>query len=294
MRLYQLLLTENACYRAGRTIAPKGVMVHSTGVNNPNLRRYVGPDDGFLGMNANRNHWNTYHPDGREVCVHAFIGKLKDGGIATYQTLPWNHRGWHAGGSANSTHIGFEICEDGLKDAGYFEKVYREAAELTALLCKMYGLDPMADGVVIDHREGYRRGIASNHGDVAHWFSKHGKTMDDFRREVKALLGETDSLKQFIREVQSACGAVVDGIVGPETISKTVTVSAYKNRRHKVVAAVQKRLCELGYRQVGEADGIAGPKFTAAVIAFQKDHGCVADGEITARNKTWKKLLAFS
>ena len=84
------------------------------------LRRYVGPDDGLLGVNQYNNHWNQDRPDGKQVCVHAFIGKLKDGSIATYQTLPWDHRGWHAGGSANDTHIGFEICEDGLTDATYF------------------------------------------------------------------------------------------------------------------------------------------------------------------------------
>lgn len=98
MNLHKLILTENACYKAGRTITVKGIMVHSTGANNPNLKRYVGPNDGLLGENQYGNHWNTYHPGGREVCVHAFIGKLADGTIATYQTLPWNHRGWHAGG----------------------------------------------------------------------------------------------------------------------------------------------------------------------------------------------------
>ena len=110
MNLHKLLLTQNACYLAGQTIVPKGIMVHSTGCNNPWLRRYVGPDDGLLGVNGNSNHWNTYHPDGRAVCVHGFIGKLADGTIATYQTLPWNCRGWHAGGVANNTHISFEIC----------------------------------------------------------------------------------------------------------------------------------------------------------------------------------------
>ncbi len=181
MNLHTLYLTENDCYKAGRTITPKGVMVHSTGANNPNLKRYVGPDDGLLGNNANNNHWNR---SGLDVCVHAFIGKLKDGSIATYQTLPWNWRGWHAGGAANNTHISFEICEDDLTSADYFEKVYREAVELTAYLCKQYGLDPLADGVVICHSEGYRRGIASGHADVEHWFPKFGKTMDDFRADV--------------------------------------------------------------------------------------------------------------
>ena len=185
MNLHQLILTENACYKANRKITVKGIMVHSTGANNPWLKRYSGPDDGLLGKNKYNNHWNTYHPGGREVCVHGFIGKLNDGTIATYQTLPWNHRGWHAGGSANNTHIGFEICEDGLTDSTYFKAVYHEAVELCAYLCKQYGL---TEKDIICHSEGRKQGIASNHGDVMHWFPKHGKSMDTFRADVKALL----------------------------------------------------------------------------------------------------------
>ena len=101
------------------------------------------------------------------------------------------------------------------------------------------------------------------------------------------------SQKQFVKDVQKACGAGVDGIAGPETLSKTVTLSAERNSKHKAVKAVQKRLAALGYKQVGEADGIAGPKFTSAVKAFQKDNDCWVDGEITAGNKTWKKLLGM-
>lgn len=186
MNLRKLIFTNNDCYKAGKKIVVKGIMVHSTGANNPNLRRYVGPDDGLLGKNTNNNHWNQKMD--RQVCVHGFIGKLADGSIATYQTLPWDHRGWHAGGAANNTHIGFEICEDGLTDVAYFNKVYKEAVELCAYLCEMYNLDPIGDGVIIGHYEGYKRGIASNHGDPKNWFPKHGKSMDTFRADVKALL----------------------------------------------------------------------------------------------------------
>lgn len=104
---------------------------------------------------------------------------------------------------------------------------------------------------------------------------------------------EKYTLKEFIRDVQGACGAAVDGIAGPETISKTVTLSAHKNSRHAAVKFVQQRLYELGYVEVGEADGIAGPKFTSAILHFQQDNSCVMDGEITAGNKTWKKLLGM-
>ncbi len=194
MNLHTLIFTENACYKAGRKIIPQGIVVHSTGANNPNLKRYVGPDDGLLGVNQYANHWNQEMD--RSVCVHGFIGKLADGTIATYQTLPWDHRGWHAGsgknGSANNTHISFEICEDGLTDGEYFAKVYAEAVQLCAYLCKMFGFDPLADGVILDHKEAAERGLASNHGDVAHWFGRFGKSMDNLRADVAALMASEE------------------------------------------------------------------------------------------------------
>ncbi|MEA4932342.1 MAG: N-acetylmuramoyl-L-alanine amidase [Lawsonibacter sp.] len=180
MNLHTCLLTNNDCYRVGKTIVPRGVMIHSTGADNPRLSRYVAPNDGLLGEPALR-HWNQ---SGVGACPHAFLGKLADGSVAVYQTLPWTMRGWHCGRSGNDTHISFEICEDGLTDDAYFSAVYREAVELTAFLCKTYGLNPLDDGILLCHAEGYQRGIASNHGDVMHWFPKLGKSMDDFRADV--------------------------------------------------------------------------------------------------------------
>lgn len=102
------------------------------------------------------------------------------------------------------------------------------------------------------------------------------------------------TLEQFVRDIQAATGAAVDGEAGPETLGKTVTLSRYRNRRHKAVKPVQKRLYALGYTVVGEADGVAGVLFQKAVKAFQRDNGCVTDGEITKKNKTWKKLLGMA
>ena len=162
---------KNKCYQAGVPLTPQGLMLHSIGTPQPSaavLARY----------------YNQYQPGGLSVCVHAFV--QADGTV--YQTLPWEVQAWHCGRSGNRTHLAFEICEDGLDDRAYFTAVYREAVELTAYLCRRFGLDPLADGVVLDHAEGNRRGIASAHGDVAHWFPRFGKTMDDFRRETAALL----------------------------------------------------------------------------------------------------------
>ena len=86
-----------------------------------------------------------------------------------------------------------------MEDPQYFAAVYRVAVELTTMLCREFDLDPLADGVVICHAEGYRRGIASNHADVLHWFSRHGKSMDDFRTDVVRELegGEVVTQEQF-------------------------------------------------------------------------------------------------
>lgn len=202
MENVKCLLIANDCYKSGRTIVPRGVMVHSTGADNPKVKRYVQPAEGqenaeellkALGVNQNGNDWNR---PGVKKCVHAFIGLLEGGTVAVVQTLPWTTRGWHCGsgkeGSANNTHVAFEICEDGLEDPVYFGKVYNAAVELTAALCREFGLDPMADGVVIDHAEGSRRGLASAHADVGPWFEKQGKTMEEFRRDVKTLMEDED------------------------------------------------------------------------------------------------------
>ena len=245
MNLHKLLLTNNACYKAGKTITPRGIMVHSTGANNPNLKRYVGPDDGLLGKNQYNNHWNTDKPGGRQVCPHAFIGKLADGTIAAYQTLPWNMRGWHCGsgaqGSGNDTHISFEICEDNLTDAAYFNAVYKEAVELCAYLCKQYGIRPERP-YLICHSEGHKLGIASNHGDVMHWFPKHGKSMDTFRAEVKRLLenGSGTSSSSTAKSVDELAWEVIRGNWGNgETRRQKLTAAGYD------YAAVQARVNEI-------------------------------------------------
>lgn len=97
---------------------------------------------------------------------------------------------------------------------------------------------------------------------------------------------------QFIKDIQKSINAKVDGVAGSETLSKTVTVSAEKNRTHAVVRYIQKYLNALGY-DCGTVDGIAGSKFKKAVEKYQRAKGCIADGEVTARKKTWKKLLGM-
>lgn len=188
MKLVQSIMTKNPCYTAGRKITVKGLMLHSVGCPQPNASVFI-------------KNWNT--PSYGTACVHGFI----DGNDGTvYQTLPWNHRGWHCAsgpkGSGNNTHIGVEMCEPAsIRYTGgssftcsnlsaartSVKKTYEAAVELFAYLCKLYGLNPTADGVIISHREGHARGIASNHGDPEHLWNGIGMgyTMNTFRKDVK-------------------------------------------------------------------------------------------------------------
>lgn len=113
-------------------------------------------------------------------------------------------------------------------------------------------------------------------------------------KPVEIVSTSTYSNAAFVRDIQKAFGATVDGIAGPETLNSTITLSAILNRKHEAIRAVQRRLATLGYTSVGKVDGIAGVKFTKAVKEFQKNNGCEVDGEITARGKTWKKLLGLA
>ena len=105
---------------------------------------------------------------------------------------------------------------------------------------------------------------------------------------------ETYPLEEFVRDIQKACGAAADGIPGAETLSKTVTLSAKVDATHPAVKAVQARLWALGYQEVGEADGEAGPKFVSALAHFQQDNDCAPTGIMEAWGKTWQKLLGLA
>ena len=188
MKIIESFLTNNPCYKKGKKIKPKGAMLHSVGCPQSDAMVFV-------------KNWNkeTYN----RACVHAFI----DGNTGeVYQTLPWDVKGWHCSsgskGSGNNTHIGVEMCEPDCIDyvkGSFFsckdveraseiaKRTYASAVELFAFLCKEFDWDPLEDGVILGHAEGYKRGIASNHGDPEHMWEQLdlGYTMDTFRKDVK-------------------------------------------------------------------------------------------------------------
>lgn len=276
MQIRKLIMTKNPCYISGRKIKPSGIVVHSTGANNSYIKRYVGPDDGILGVNKYGNHWNKASAT---KCVHAFIGKVDDGSVAVYQTLPWDYRCWGVGsgkkGSYNSSHIQFEVCEDGLTNAEYYNGAFEPAAQLCAYLCHQYGIKTKD---IVGHYEAHAAGYGSNHGDPRHWMKKHNDKMDAFRERVAALIGEVDA-------------TITDGEDERPSYDEERRSTIRKGAKGAAVTELQGLLKKHGYSlpRYG-ADGSFGTETETALKAFQKDKGLTADG--VCGTATWEALLA--
>lgn len=165
--------------------SPAGIIIHSTGANNPNLRRYVNSPD-ICGENPYKNYFDRADID---ICPHAVIGLDKSGKVRAAKLLPWNICCWGCGsgvrGSYNYSpaYIQIEICEDGLNDREYFEDAFGLTAELCRRLMKNY--PTIKSENIISHKEACARGYASNHADCDHWLAKFGRDMDWFRGLVR-------------------------------------------------------------------------------------------------------------
>ncbi len=255
MNLKQNYLTQSGCYKAGKRITVKGLMIHSVGCPQPKA-------DVFM------KNWNRADAN---ACVHAIIEP--DGDV--YQILPWNHRGWHCGGGANNTHIGVEMTEpstirytgsanctetgDGENTKAHVLATYKYAVELFAFLCHQFGLDPMADGVVISHSEGCRRGIASNHGDVEHLWSKFGLTMEQFRKDIKVAM-EGSLAADSLTAIMGKAAATAE------------QMKSYLKKKNPAVPQSVLDMIPM-YLSEGEAEGVRGD------IAFAQS--CLETGNFT-------------
>ena len=192
MKIVQQFIVQNDCFQAnvGRIDSryvkfqdngPSDLMLHSVGCAQPSA-------DVF---------WRNWNKPNVQKAVHAFID-ANTGDV--HQFLEWNYRGWHCGGSGNNTHIGVEMCEssyiqynsngtsftviDRTRAVADCVRAYHAAVELFAYLCEMWQLDPMTN--ICSHKEGYKKGIASNHGDPEMYWNGLGMgySMDGFRQDV--------------------------------------------------------------------------------------------------------------
>lgn len=279
MNLIKCYQTNSSWYKGTRrNSTPVGILWHDTGAGNPTLKRYVQPLEtdanyqemlALLGVNKYKNDWNHIK---HEAGLNAWIGQLADGSVATIQAGDWTMTPWGCGGGSlgscngyikkdgkttyvNQHWVQFEICDDKYQDRDYFDKVYQEAVELTAMICKQYNIDPkgyvMYNGVqvptILCHADSYKLKLGSNHGDIYGWLNKMGKTMDDVRNDVAKLLGKTDSAPEPVFEkldvvkIRQGVTTYTNGkTIASWVHSKTLYVRGFDGSSDKVVISTLK------------------------------------------------------
>lgn len=276
LTIKEAFLTENPYYKKAERITVQNLVLHSVGVGQPSAAVFL-------------KNWNkiTY----TRACVHAFI----DANTGTvYQTMPWDWRAPHAGGSwLNDNSIGVEMCESSyVKYIGQSDRftiinraaalahaktTYVSAVELFAYLCLRFNLDPYTK--IYSHNEAHDDlGLASDHSDPEHYWEQLGTgyTMDGFRRDVaNAMNGEMTITIAEAKETKEE-----------EEMYPTLKRGA----RGKDVMLLQKMLEATGY-PCGRAgiDGDFGAGTEAAVEKFQIEYSLTPDKVVGSA--TWTALV---
>lgn len=241
MQIVTKYITHNPFFNDGRWITGnefKGFFLHSVGCAQPNPLVFIRQWD-----NANYG----------RAGINGFIGA-----DAVYLTAPCLEtpgrvkRMPHAGKPAgNNGYIGFEMCEpaqihytvgasfivrDHAAAQAYCRKTYQNAVQLFARLCSFHGKNPLADGVILSHNEGGKRGIASGHVDPEHLWRGLSLpyTMAGFRRDVANAMKPKEEIDMTKAEVV----ALIDARIQAALEGKGTESSAWaKDEVAQAVAA---------------------------------------------------------
>jgi len=284
-------------------ISPNKTSPRNHVIDTITIHAYVGQVTAERGCNGSR--FVKYNPISGASCNYV-VGY--DGSIGL--CVEEKDRSWCTSNKANDHRaITIEVACDTAHPYAVKDKAMVALIQLCADICRRNNIKKLVwstdKNERVNHLNGCNMTVHRDYKNKAcpgeFLYERHGYIADEvnkllgFKTPTSSTTSTTSSSttythKQFVKDIQAAIGAKIDGIAGQETLSKTVTVSKTKNRKHAVVKPIQKYLNSLGYN-CGKEDGIAGEKFDIAIKAFQKDNKCVADGEITAQKTTWKKLL---
>lgn len=273
LTIKEAYLTENIYYKRAERITVEKLVLHSVGVGQPNAAVFL-------------KNWNK--PTYTRACVHAFIDA--NSGVV-YQTMPWEWRAPHAGGSWLNNHsVGVEMCESsyvkyiGTSDRftiinraaalAHAKTTYMSAVELFAYLCMRFNLNPLED--ILSHNEAGKQGLGSKHSDPEHYWDQLGTgyTMDGFRKDVANAMD----------------GEVTVTVTENKKEDEEMYPVLRKGNQGQSVVLLQKLLEATGY-SCGKAgiDGDFGTGTETAVVAFQREYGLTEDGIVGSA--TWGALV---
>lgn len=192
LNIIQYPLKNNRCYKNNVKRTPIGIQVHSVGCAQGTAKALV-------------DSWNN-------SSVSAFVTYVVDADEAgkVYQCGPEDIYTWADAGYGNRNLITFEIMESDfmeytvganykVKDEARFKadimRGYNTAVLLCADICKRHNWNPLSKlpsglYLISSHNEGRIAGLSSAHVDTSHIWDRFGLTMDKFRKDVVAAMGD--------------------------------------------------------------------------------------------------------
>ena len=297
-----------------RTQAVKYIVVH-----------YVGAGSSSSG-NA-KNNCIYFGRANREASAHYFVD---DGGIWEYADpkayYTWHCGDGHGKyGITNSNSIGIEVCQDG--DRPFTEIEIRHLTELVRYLMNQFGVP--ASHVVRHYDASHKLCPLYYAKRSSEWDKLHkaitGQSATKPATQTKPASTTATSTKDLVKKGQRGlndmlgaklvidgsrgahtkkcevmavqvglnkdyrCALAVDGSYGAKSKGAMSNKGVYYGKTGTLVRAVQCILYTHGYDPKG-IDGHCGNGMTAAIKAFQKNHGLTVDGSCGA--KTMLRLLS--
>lgn len=150
------------------SLQAKGIVLHETATPNAT-------DE------AEQRYFNNNNVN---ASAHAFVDY-----DSITQCIYWDEKAWHAGPTANNKFIGIELCH--FDDPVKFQELWNRGVWLCAyLFVTRLKLSTVTKDNLMSHKEVSLKWGETNHMDPDAYFAAHGKTMNDFRKDVQIMIDE--------------------------------------------------------------------------------------------------------
>ncbi|HEX9063212.1 MAG TPA: peptidoglycan recognition family protein [Clostridia bacterium] len=127
---------------------------------------------------SDESEYAFFNGGNRSASAHAFV----DADSIT-QCIPWNHKAWHAGPTANSNRIGIEMCYT--TDPAKFQEIWKRTTWLWAWLFVNVIKQPLNSDTLMSHNDVSNKWHETDHTDPVGYFARFGKTMAEFRHDIQ-------------------------------------------------------------------------------------------------------------
>ena len=198
----------------------------------------------------------------------------------------------HTEGEVVGVVSNYKTNNPGSRDYGNYVKIKHPNGYYTLYAHMKYGSVTVKKGDRVEKGQviGYMGNTGNSYGAHLHFEVRNtNDTKIDPTNYIDADLPSNDAYTTFVHDLKEILGVTNDS----DLLSKTPTISTSTGWNHAAVRPLQIYLQSLGY-DLGSCgvDGKFGKDMKACIKKYQTDNKLpYADGKVTSKMYTWKKLL---